>query len=157
MPAFGIAPALDPAPAQELLTPPAKPRTGWFWIPLSFIFLLLGVVMGFQIALTYRNQQPANTSADPYALDLTVVQFGESLHLKWNTEASAFHNARRGVLHIQDGDNIKEVELKQEDLSRGGALYRNATSNVKFRLEVFPRDRNGVSESVELRLLDTRK
>ena len=77
--------------------------------------------------------------------------------MKWNSEAAAFRNAKRGVLHIQDGDNNKEVELKQEDLSRGGALYRNATSNVKFRLEVFPRDRNSVAESVELRLLDTRK
>ena len=49
---FGMSPPPDPAPAGTLLTPQAKPRTGWFWIPLSFIFLLLGVVMGFQIALT---------------------------------------------------------------------------------------------------------
>ncbi|HEY3441552.1 MAG TPA: hypothetical protein VGK29_12395 [Paludibaculum sp.] len=157
-PTFGLPPAaIQPAPAGASLAPPARPRTGWFWIPLSFIFLLLGVVMGFQIALTYRNQQPLSTAADPYALDLSVVQFGESLHLKWNTEAAAFSTARRGVLHIQDGDNQKEVELKQEDLARGGALYRNSSSNVKFQLEVFPRDRNSVIESVELRLLDTRK
>lgn len=159
-PAFGMAPApvvAGAAPDSTLLTPPAKARTGWFWIPLSFIFLLLGVVMGFQIALTYRSQQPINLATDPYALDLTVVQFGESLHLKWNQDAAAFRTAKRGVLHIQDGDNTKEVELSQEDLSRGGALYRNTTSNVKFRLEVFPRDRNSVAESVELRLLDTRK
>ncbi len=157
-PAFGLAPIPEVTSAPSpLLTPHAKPRTGWFWIPLSFIFLLLGVVMGFQIALTYRSQQPVNAATDPYTLDLTVVQSGESLHLKWNTEAAAFGNAKRGVLHIQDGDNNKVVELKQEDLSRGGALYRNATSNVMFRLEVFPRDRNSVAESVELRLLDTRK
>lgn len=155
-PAFTL-PPIAPSPAAGPRTPPARPRTGWFWIPLSFIFLLLGVVMGFQIALTYRNQQPRNAAADPYALELTVVQFGENLHLKWNTEAAAFSTARRGVLHIQDGDNQKEVELKPEDLTRGGALYRNSSSNVKFRLEVFPRDRNSVVESLELRLLDTRK
>ncbi len=135
----------------------AKPRTGWFWIPLSFIFLMLGIVLGFQIALAYRNQQNGRPAGDPYALDLAVVQFGENLHLKWNTEAAAFHQARRGVLHIQDGDNSKVVELKQEDLSRGGVLYRNATNNVRFRLEVYPRERNSVGESVELRLLDAPK
>lgn len=156
-PAFSSPPGVPLAPAAVPLAPAARPRTGWFWIPLSFIFLLLGVVMGFQIALTYRNQQPLTAASDPYALDLSVVQFGDSLHLKWNTEAAAFGTARRGVLHIQDGDNQKEVELKQEDLTRGGALYRNSSSNVKFRLEVFPRDRNSVVESVELRLLDTRK
>jgi len=53
-------PSSIPAPAR--LTHTAKPRSGWFWIPLSFIFLLLGVVLGFQIALTtYRGQQPLNS------------------------------------------------------------------------------------------------
>ncbi|MBI5084608.1 MAG: hypothetical protein HZB13_08430, partial [Acidobacteria bacterium] len=64
---------------------------------------------------------------------------------------------RRGLLYIQDGDNSKTVELKQEDLSRGGVLYRHGTSNVKFRLEVFPRERNSVTESLELRLLESAK
>jgi len=158
LPGFALSPAsADGESTPSPVVPPAKPRTGWFWLPLSFIFLLLGVVMGFQIALTYRNQQPLNPSADPDFLDLTVVQFGESLHLKWNTEALVFRTAKRGVLHIQDGAGYKEVELQQDDLTRGGALYRNSTSNVKFQLEVFPRDRNSVSETVELRLLEPAK
>lgn len=147
----------DAAPAPSPLEPPAKPRAGRFWIPLSFIFLLLGVVIGFQLALTFPGKQPENFAADPYLLELTVVQLGESLHLKWNPEAAPFRTAKRGVLHIQDGDNNKEVELKQEDLSRGGAIYRRATANVKFRLEIFPRDGISVTESVGLRMLDTRK
>ncbi|MBI5084609.1 MAG: hypothetical protein HZB13_08435, partial [Acidobacteria bacterium] len=73
----------------------SKYRSGWIWIPLSFVFLLLGVVLGFQIALGYKNQQPPNPAVDPYLLDLTVVQFGPDLHLKWNVEAAAFRNARR--------------------------------------------------------------
>ena len=158
LPAFGPAPGpADTAPAPWRLESPAKPRAGRFWIPLSFIFLLLGVVIGFQLALTFPGKPPENFAADPYLLELTVVQLGESLHLKWNPEAAPFRTARRGVLHIQDGDNNKEVELKQEDLSRGGAIYRRATANVKFRLEIFPRDGISVTESVGLRLLDTRK
>lgn len=134
--------------------PRSKYRSGWIWIPLSFIFLLLGVVLGFQIALSYKSQKAPDAATDPYLLDLTLVQFGENLHLKWNTDTIAFRNAKRGLLYIQDGDNSKTVELKQEDLSRGGVLYRNATNNVKFRLEVFPRDRISVAESLETRILD---
>lgn len=135
--------------------PRSKYRSGWIWIPLSFIFLLLGVVLGFQIALSYKSQKAPDAATDPYLLDLTLVQFGENLHLKWNTDTIAFRNAKRGILYIQDGDNSKSVELKQEDLSRGGVLYRNATNNVKFRLEIFPRDRTSVAESLETRILDT--
>lgn len=134
--------------------PRSKYRSGWIWIPLSFIFLLLGVVLGFQIALSYKGQKAPDAATDPYLLDLTLVQFDENLHLKWNTDTIAFRNAKRGVLYIQDGDNSKTVELKQEDLSRGGVLYRNATNNVKFRLEIFPRDRTSVAESLETRILD---
>jgi hypothetical protein len=143
---------VDPATADGNTR--AKYRSGWLWIPLSFIFLLLGVVLGFQIALSYSKQATQTPLSDPYNLDLTVVQFGETLHLKWNTEASAFRDAKRGILHIQDGDNSKSVELRQEDLSRGGVLYRNATRNVRFRMEVFPRERSSISESLELRLLE---
>ena len=156
IPAFGAPPAQAENPAET--SPPvsaAKPRAGWFWIPLSFIFLLLGVVMGFQIALTYRAQQ--FSGADPYSLDLTVAQFGESMHLKWNTEAAAMRGASRGLLAIRDGDNTKEVQLGPEDLRRGGALYRNVTPNVTFRLEVYRRENTSVAESVDLRALDASK
>lgn len=121
---------------------------------MSFIFLLLGVVLGFQIALSYGKQTTQAPLSDPYSLDLTVVQFGENLHLKWNTEASPRSETPSAMLHIQDGDNSQVVELKQEDLSRGGVLYRHATGNVRFRMEVFPRERTSVSESLELRLLE---
>lgn len=147
--------AIDQALPDPL--PRSKYRSGWIWIPLSFIFLLLGVVLGFQIALSYKSQKAPDAATDPYLLDLTLVQFGENLHLKWNTDTLAFRNARRGILHITDGDNSKTVELKPEDLTRGGVLYRNATNNVKFKLEVFPRDRISVSESLETRLLEDSK
>lgn len=79
---------------------------------------------------------------------------GQSLHLKWNPDATVVRRAQRGLLTIQDGDAKKSVDLSPEDLKRGGVLYRNNTGNVQFRLEVFPRERNGVSESLELKLLD---
>jgi hypothetical protein len=153
LPAF-VAPVAAPAHADPRSK--SRFRSGWVWIPLSFVFLLLGVVLGFQIALGYASHNPSPPPPDPYSLELSAVQFGENLHLKWNPEASVFRNASKGLLHIQDGDNSKLVELRQEDLSRGGVLYHNATNNVTFRLEVFPRDRLSVAESLELRLLQDR-
>jgi hypothetical protein len=157
MPSFAALASMPPVeldPAAADANSRSKYRSGWLWIPLSFIFLLLGVVLGFQIALSYSKQTTQAPLSDPYNLDLTVVQFGENLHLKWNPEAAAFRDAKRGMLHIQDGDNSKSVELKQEDLSRGGVLYQNASRKVRFRMEVFPRERNSISESLELRLLE---
>lgn len=137
------------APAVEQ----AHSRTGsWIWIPLAFIFLLLGVAIGFQIAASYKERVEAGRPTDPYLLDLSVIQFGENLHLKWNLDAPVFRTAKRALLSIEDGENSKTLELVQEDLNRGGVLYKNSTGQVQFRLEVFPREQTSVSETVEVRL-----
>ena len=31
-------------------------RGGWVWIPLSFVFLLVGTILGFQVALSVRGK-----------------------------------------------------------------------------------------------------
>jgi hypothetical protein len=139
-----------------LSEPPAQSRRsklrGWVWLPLSFIFLLLGVVLGFQIAFSYRPAETARTLADPYVLDLSVVQIEDQLHLKWNSEMTVFQSARRGVLHIADGDNTKTVDLSKADLARGGVLYRNSSADIVFSLEIFPRERTSITESVSIHL-----
>lgn len=128
---------------------PPKLRGTWVWVPLSFVFLLLGIVLGFQIALTFsRNSRPAGNSKDPYSLQLSVADSNGSLLLQWNPRSPALRDAPQGVLHIQDGDNSKSVELSGEDIERGGILYRNTTAEVLFRLEIQRGERNTVSESV---------
>jgi hypothetical protein len=146
-----LGPVVGPVSTAEPEAPRSKLRSGWVWIPLSFVFLLLGVVLGFQIALSYRPPAVVHPMADPYQLDMSVVQFDGQLHLKWNPDMAIFQNARRGVLHIEDGDNEKTVDLRPEDLARGGVLYRNTAEEVTFRLEVFPRERTSITESVSVR------
>jgi hypothetical protein len=154
---------LDAVPgAQQGATPdpgagprPEHPKSrasNWIWVPLSFIFLLLGVAIGFQVAATYKEKVEASRPSDPYLLDLSVVQFGDNLHLKWNLDAPVFRSAKRGLLSIRDGDSTKLLELQPEDLARGGVLYKNSTGAVSFRLEVFPREQTSVSETVEVQL-----
>lgn len=128
----------------------AKVRGTWVWIPLSFVFLLLGIVLGFQIAMSFNTGKGQKGSApDPYGLELSVTEADGSLHLKWNASLPAFRNASKGNLHIQDGDNTKTVEITREDIERGGILYRRATPVVRFRLEIPQGERSAVSESVD--------
>lgn len=146
-------PQAEPAPRTA---PEPKTRSTWVWLPLSFVFLLLGLVLGFQIALSFRPPKPvaAAPAADPYSLGLSVSEFNSSLHLRWNADSPAVKGASKALLHIQDGDNMKTVSLGRDDLVRGGVLYRYSSGAVAFRLEVFPQERTSVSESVDIRMLE---
>ena len=50
------------APLPEL--PAKKSRSGWLWFPLSFVFLVLGVALGFQAALTFAPELQESQGAD---------------------------------------------------------------------------------------------
>jgi hypothetical protein len=146
-----IAPAID-FPGQEVSGPvasppgpaypyasPSKPRarSGWVWIPLSFVFLLLGVVLGFQAALTMGGRVTGVGTVD-YSLGLTVTREGTNLSVKWNRDAQAIKAAPKGVLEIEDGGRTKPVDLDPAQLSNGSILFTNASPTVRFRLIVYP-------------------
>lgn len=137
-----------PAEADENFEIPqiAKGRT-WMWLPLSFIFLLLGVLLGFQTALTMRPQ--ASATGEPFNLSLTVAKDGDNLNVRWDRQAAAIKASRHGVLVIQDGKFSKTVDLDPGQLQTGSVIYRHSTRDVKFRLEVQIRDHTVVSENLE--------
>jgi hypothetical protein len=127
---------------------PKSSKTGWVWIPLSFIFLLLGVVLGVQVALSISNKLPASLRPpDPYSMHLTASPSGDSVHVRWDRAAPAIQDAPRGVLHIQDGASEQRVDLDALQLQNGSVIYRRATTEVHFRLDVMTRERVTVSES----------
>lgn len=136
----------------------ARAGVGWVWIPLSFIFLLLGVFLGFQIAISFREPKPVEApKEDPYVMGLKVEPSGESLTLRWNVAAAAIQRAERAVLTITEGGNEKTVDLAPEELRRGGVLYRNVTPDVKFRLEAVLDDRSSVVETASTRVVEPAK
>jgi hypothetical protein len=143
------------APSFGGLSDPAKRsrvKAGWIWAPLSFIFLLLGVLLGFQAALALR--QSPFTDAKAFSLALTatrvVNQKGEaSLDLKWDRQSPAIRAAKRGLLFIEDGQYSKPLQLSASDLQNGSVVYRYFSNAVKFRLEVYPNDRDSLAETVE--------
>jgi hypothetical protein len=138
-----------PEPVPYAYTPPMKSRTrsGWVWIPLSFVFLLLGVVLGFQAALTMGPK--VSGAATDYSLGLTVTREGANLSVKWDRDAPAVKAAQKGLLEIEDGGYTKPVDLDAAQLSNGNILFTNSSATVRFRLIVYPQARLSVMQTAE--------
>jgi hypothetical protein len=129
-----------------------KRKTGWFWIPLSFVFLLLGVLIGVSTALNFRVNLPGPFRVDPYHMNLSVAQAGPSLLVSWDRNSQPIQMARRGTLVIRDGGGEKTVQLDAGQLRLNGSiLYNRASDVVHFRLEVMAGDRLSVVENLEYR------
>jgi hypothetical protein len=126
-------------------------RAGWVWIPLSFIFMLLGTVIGFQIALSMRPKQPANPWIEAWDMALSVKQTNAELVVSWDPLAPAIRNSNRGVLYIQTRTDTHNVELRGSQLQAGSVIYRSVPDRAVFRLEVYPRERSTVSETAEFK------
>lgn len=143
-----------PAPAFAAMAPEPKGRGvrgGWVWIPLSFIFMLLGVVVGFQIALSMRPKQPANPWLEAWDMALQVKRSGDELSVTWDPLAPAVRNSNRGALVIQSRDETRTIDLRGTQLQGGSVIYRGVPERVVFRLEVYPRERSVVTESAEFK------
>lgn len=151
-------PAPEPvaAPPPEAPAAPvavdSKPRPGgaWVWVPLSFIFLLLGVLLGFQAALSMRPQLPAGSNV-PYNLNVTVTRSGSNLQIKWDRQALAIRSAQKGLLTIEDGTYSKPVPLNAFDLQSGSVVYPPYSDHVRLRLDVIVNDRDTLTETVDWR------
>jgi hypothetical protein len=138
----------DPDPVPPPAPSKSRTRSGWVWIPLSFVFLLLGVVLGFQAALTMGPKAAGNGAGD-YSLGLTVTKEGSNLSVKWDREASAVKAAQKGLLEIEDGGRTKPVDLDAAQLSNGSILFTNSSGTVRFRLIVYPQAHVTVMQTVD--------
>ncbi len=128
--------------------PSPRWRSSWVWFPLTFVFLLLGVALGYQLALTAGARGAANT-AQEFALSLSVKKTGDNLSVTWNRVSPAVRSAQKGLLEIDDGGYTKPVVLDAAQLQNGSLIYRNASQSVRFRLTVYPQSRVSVVETLE--------
>ena len=126
-------------------------RSGWVWIPLSFIFLLMGVLLGFQAAIT-MGSRTANIKPESVGLSLAVERQGDSLHLQWDANAPAIRGGKRGTLVITDGSSTRTLQLDANQLHAGSVIYRRVSEPVLFKMEVFVRETLSVVESLEYRV-----
>ena len=125
-----------------------KKLGGWAWVPLAFVFLLLGLLLGFLAALNMR-PQASPVPSYPLNLSMSVTKSGDNLHVKWDRQAVAIRSSQRGVLIIDDGRFTKTLELDASQLQNGSVVYRHDSNDVRFQLQVFPSARDTLTETVE--------
>jgi hypothetical protein len=138
----------QPGHAYATLTPTTSRMKRWMFIPLSFVFLLLGVVLGIQVGLNMATKTAA-VSVPDLSLALTVSKNDQDLTVRWNREAPAIRAAQKGVLEIQDGGFAKPVDLDAVHLQTGSIIYHNTTNAVQFRLIVYVNSRLTVTETLD--------
>jgi hypothetical protein len=124
-------------PAEPPKQPPEEPqgpksRTG-MWLVASFVFLLLGVLLGYEAS---RITAPQRGASD-FTLSLAAERTGDNLTVRWNPNARAVLSASNGVLEIDDGGETKRVELDRANLSNGSMVYHNGSDKVRFRLVIY--------------------
>lgn len=130
----------------------SKIKSGWVWIPLSFIFLILGTALGGYVGLSLRSKLPDSIRPDMYSLHMTVTPAGDSLHVRWDRDAAPIHNQAKGALIISDAGAQKTVSLDHDQLRNGSVVYRRASNDVRFRLEVYTNDRVTVAETMDFKI-----
>lgn len=135
------------APRLDLLETPGGWRRAWHWIPLSFVFLLLGVLLGFQSALTFY-PRPVALDQSTFALGLNATWNDGNLHIKWNRDAPAIRLAQHGRLEIQDGKYDRVVDLDVSSLQTGSVVYPPASAKVTLRLEVVVKGNSSALETL---------
>ena len=117
------------------------------WLPLIFLFLLLGVALGYQLAQTVGARAAAMAAQD-LSLSLSVKKNGDNLQRDLEPLRAPVRARRRGLLEIDDGGYTRPVTLDAAQLQNGSLIYHNATNSVRFRLTVYPQARVSVVETL---------
>lgn len=133
------------------LTEPSPPpeKRSFLWFPLCLLFLVLGVALGYQAALTFAPQTSLQVDGRTFALNLSAGRNSDTLTVRWDRDSAVVRNAQRGMLEIQDGDFSKPVPLDSAQLREGTIVYQNTSPMVTFRLVVFVTPVVTISETVD--------
>lgn len=128
---------------------PAQFRSRWVWVPLSLVFLVVGLVVGFQGALMLNQGDAERAAFQTLSMGLNVRLENGKAVLRWNRNSPAILHATSGVLRILDGDSSKVVTLDTRQLLHGTVIYMSADSPVNFRLEVTTDQKTVITESAD--------
>ncbi|HEY1754017.1 MAG TPA: hypothetical protein VGG72_01380 [Bryobacteraceae bacterium] len=125
-----------PDPGMAYSTPPRSGGGGWtLMIPLSFVFLLLGVALGYLAALNVGPRGISGVTEN--SLSMVVTKTGDTLSLRWNGESPLLRKADRGVLEIHDGEYAKVIDLDATQIRNGNIIFPHKTDRVSFRLTAY--------------------
>lgn len=149
----------DPEPIRGSLagsayatTLPTRSRFGaGSWIPLSFVFLLFGLALGYMIALASGHGSRVSGDPQDFDLGLSVSRTDDNLTVHWDRNAPAIRAAAEGVLEIEENSITKPVPLSAANLQGGTVVVQKPTHSVRFRLTVHPQARTSVTQNAEWR------
>lgn len=88
-------------------------------------------------------------------LGLRVEVQGDRLLINWDRRSPLIRSALDGVLRIEDGEQRRALYLDSSQVAAGSILYKPASGDVTFRLEVQSEQGARMVESV--RVLDSLK
>jgi len=122
----------------------------WVLAPLLLSLIFAYGLTGFCAAQQIDKLALAESAPrDPYALSLTVLDYGDNLHVIWDRHAIPIASGVRGFLLITDGDQTHSMDLTPSQLQSASVVYRRVNSQVRFRLEILLKGRRSVSETWE--------
>lgn len=119
------------------------------WLGVALGCMLLGALIGFQMAAIPTEPRIQAVDASAFALGLTATRKEENLHIQWNRQSPAIRLAQRGKLDIQDGKNRKSVELDAPSLQNGSVIYPPLSPAGTVRLEVTVQGASSVVQSLD--------
>ncbi len=115
---------------------------------MSFVFLLLGTLVGFQAAAFYHPGRATGVLQDPYNISLSAAKEEKHLHVRWDRTAPPVRNAQHAVLTILDGQYKTDVKLDYAQLQNPSMFYKLTSNTVELRMEIFTKENSSVVETL---------
>jgi hypothetical protein len=145
--------------------PTARVAKPWRRIPWILSLLVFLSAAGVTFAAVYMHELwsgPALSTPrflqavlPSEGLGLRVEYEGERLLVTWSRTSPAVRSAAQGVLRIDDGGRHRDVLMDSTQVVAGSVLYKPASNDVTFRLEVQSDQGKSMIESI--RVLDSGK
>lgn len=128
-------------PAELPTRAPISSARGWLLVPVIFALTALLTFVGFYLRATSINRLrsggvPSITLPET-DLSLEVQNRGDRLFVNWARQLPSLQSAKYGILSIDDGPEHHRIDLDSKELTSGSILYKPASQDVTFRLEVY--------------------
>lgn len=152
-------PVAGPVRAAGLVAlPPPKRRAPWI---SSLLVFALAAVATFAAVYVNALRSGSGIALPQFlrailpspALGLRVEAQGDRLLVNWDRRSATVRSAVDGVLRIEDGGQSRALHLDASQVAAGAVLYKPASDDVTFRLEV--RGEQGATVMESMRVLDS--
>ncbi|MGA8029051.1 MAG: energy transducer TonB [Bryobacteraceae bacterium] len=154
-----LAPVSQLSRERLLSTISSLPQKHLRWVAVALCLAIAASAMFFGLQHAKSSTGAVNTSrvigsvAPGSELGMKVeAQPGDRLLVTWNRENQIVKSAKYAILYIDDGPQHRELDFAPEEITGGSVLYRPASDDVKFHLQILERDDSLVDQTV--RVLD---